>query len=103
MLWEEAKEKDNKLTRSKFADRLGVTPGQSNGWLRGTSQPDCDALAILAKRANVSVGWLVGITNFRNPEIICPLMKDLPAEATDEITEFIKYIRFKYNSDKSNL
>ena len=30
MLWEEMKAKDNKLTREKFADRLGVSSGQSN-------------------------------------------------------------------------
>lgn len=46
MLWED------KLTREKFADRLGVSSGQSNAWLHGTSEPDCDALAILAKRAS---------------------------------------------------
>ena len=57
----------------------------------------------MAKRADVSVGWLVGATNLRNPEIVCPLMKDLPTEATDEVIEFINYIRFKYNFDKYKL
>lgn len=99
MLWEEARDKNYKTTREQFADSLGVSPGQSNGWLRGTSEPDCDTLAILARKANVSVAWLVGATNIRKPEVFCPLVRELPTEAVDEVMEFIKYIRFKYHID----
>lgn len=103
MLWEEARDADHKITREKFAKNMGVSPGQSNGWLRNTSEPDCKTLGIIAEHAKVSVNWLIGISNVREPEKICPLMKGLPTEAVDEVVEFIKYLRFKYNFDKYKL
>lgn len=103
MLWDEARDRDHKISRDEFADSLGVTPGQSNGWLRGTSEPDCDALAVLAEKAKVSVNWLIGASNDREPERICTLIEGLPTEAVDKLSEYIKYLHFKYNVDKYKL
>lgn len=95
MLWEEARDKNHKLKRAEFAELMGVTVGQSNGWLDTSTEADCTSLVTIAKRANVNVSWLVGETNIRNFDTP-NLFVGLPVKAADELEEFVRYLRFKY-------
>lgn len=94
-LWDEAKDDDCKISRAEFAERMGVTVGQSNGWLDSGNEPDCESLLIIAKNAGVSVSWLVGETNIRTFETP-NLFMGLPEKAAEELEEFVRYLRFKY-------
>lgn len=95
MLWEEARDRNHKIKRVEFAESLGVTAGQSNGWLDTNTEPDCESLITISKHANISVSWLVGETNIRKLDTPV-LYNELPAKAADELTEFVKYLRHKY-------
>ena len=59
-LWEQAKDKDYKLTQTEFSGRFGVTRNAFLGWLRGTGQPDADGFVRIACSENVSLAWLLG-------------------------------------------
>lgn len=90
-LWEDSRDINPKITRQEFADSMGVTIGQSNGWLDKGNQPDCDTLLMVAKKANVSVSWLVGEIEVRNFKII-KLLKGLPSPVVDELARYAKYL-----------
>lgn len=94
-LWDEAKDIDSKISRAEFAKRMGVTVGQSNGWLDGGTEPDCESLLTIAKNAGVSVSWLVGETGIRRLNMP-DLLEGLPTDAVSEMIEFSKYLRYKY-------
>lgn len=101
-LWEEAKDADYRITQEEFADKIKATKNQLKGWLRGSGEPDSEAMKTIARNCDVSVDWLVGNSNVRaqidtiaahrtdNP------IDDLPEEARKSIEEFKAYIRSKY-------
>ena len=93
-LWEEIQDIDSKITRLEFANYMGVTLGQSNGWLDKGNQPDCDTLRKIAKKAGVSVSWLVGETEIRNFQIN-RLLDNLSSPIIDEIARYTSYLIYK--------
>lgn len=95
-LWDDARDLNPKITRQEFADSIGVTIGQSNGWLDKGNQPDCDTLLKIAKKANVSVSWLAGEVEVRNFQIN-QLLKDLPSPIVDELVRYTRYLCYCYN------
>lgn len=93
-LWDEARDVNPKLSRQEFADLMGVTLGQSNGWLDKGNQPDCDTLVKVAKKANVSVSWLVGETEVRNYQTN-RFFNGLSSTIIDKITEYAEFLHSK--------
>jgi transcriptional regulator with XRE-family HTH domain len=66
-LFEEAKDNDHELTQVDFAARYGATRNKLTGWLDGRGEPPSETLKHIAKVSGVSVAWLVGETDIRNP------------------------------------
>lgn len=98
-LWDEARDVNPKLSRQEFADCIGVTLGQSNGWLDKGNQPDCDTLVKVAKKANVSVSWLVGETEVRNYQMN-EFFSGLPSAIIDELVEYADFLKNKKKKRK---
>lgn len=95
VLYEEARDTNYKIGRNAFAKSLDVTIGQLNGWLDGLGKPNSDTLRKVATKANVSVSWLVGETDFRSQ--LLPQNADaLPEAAQQEYKILIDYLKFKY-------
>ena len=59
-LWEQAKDRDYRLTMEAYAQRIGITRSGLRGWLAGKGQPDADGFVRVAKAENVSLAWLLG-------------------------------------------
>lgn len=53
--------KENNLTRSDFARRIGVRPSQVSEWLYGKAKPGYDILKRMAVAFNVSADYFLGI------------------------------------------
>ena len=91
-LWEQAKDKDYKLTQTEFSGRFGVTRNAFLGWLRGTGQPDADGFVRIACSENVSLAWLLGDDRPQSKTDLCQ----------DEI-EFLSIYRHLTNEHKEDL
>lgn len=98
-LFEEAKDRDHKMTRAAFAKMIGVTIGQFNGWIDKESQPGIETLMDIAKCANVSVSWLIGETDSRYLKVqeheLC-----ISAEAREEFIYMVDYLKYKYDKKR---
>ena len=68
---------ENKATQSDMANLLGLTTNAYQSYERGTSEPSCKALRILADFYNVSTDYLLGRTPVR-------AMNTLPVGALSE-------------------
>lgn len=99
LLWDEARDRNYKVSRQAFADSMGVTAGQSNGWLDNGNLADCDSLLKVAKHADVSVSWLVGETEMRNLHSI-EMLKGLSTHSIDELVCYAGYLQYKEKSKR---
>ncbi len=54
-------------TQEKFAEILGVSNGTISGYERNYREPDFDTLIKIARQLNVSIDYLLGYSNIRNP------------------------------------
>lgn len=97
-LYEEARDRDYRIGRKKFAELCGATRGQINGWLSRTAEPDLETLKRVAMSQQVSVSWLIGETNIRNKEECryFERVKLLPTRAIVELKLFLDYLYHKY-------
>lgn len=98
-LFEEAKDKNYKINRNDFANMIGATRSQLNGWLDKGSEPDIAMLIKIAKRSGVSVSWLVGETDFRFFSVSVNQLY-LPVEAKQEFDYMVKYLKYKYDKKR---
>lgn len=57
---------DNEKSQKHYAEKLDVSPQNFNNWVRGNSTPDAIKLTKIARCFNVSVDWLLGISNSRS-------------------------------------
>lgn len=65
-LYDEARQEKG-VGRKEFAARCDVTKGQLNGWLNGSSEPNTADLKRIAKNLKVSLRWLMGESDLREP------------------------------------
>ena len=68
-LYDEAKDKNYRLTQEEFALTFNATRNQLTGWLDGRGEPNTETLKAIAKISGVSVAWLVGDSDIRNQQI----------------------------------
>lgn len=79
-----------KLTQKELADKLGVSRGTIGMYEIGQRDPDTDTLLKLSELFNVSVDYLLGQTDIRNPaDEITDAVSDDPelAEFWNELKE----------------
>lgn len=96
-LYEEARDRNHKIGRQGFADLIGATRGQVNGWLDGTSRPNFETLKLIAEKAGVTSSWLIGESDLRN----CPSVdvKAVTPEAQRDYLVLLDFLKYKYRSE----
>lgn len=91
--------KDKKLSQKELADKLKISSYTISSYEREKSTPDDEMKVKIAEFFNVSLDYLLGLTNEEIPiggskPIVIP--KNLPHQAVKEINDFINYIKIKY-------
>ena len=94
---------DSGLPQEDFGKLFNASKSQVFNWRSGRGEPDTDMLANIARTCNVSVEWLIGLSDIRSPRPTTIALSrsddphsDLPEEAQKQIDDFIEYIRQKY-------
>jgi transcriptional regulator with XRE-family HTH domain len=93
------------LTQEEFGKPYSLKKSTVSQYESGSSRPDDEFKKRIALDYNVSLDWLMGLTDIRNytkdTNITIALHSDtdyddLPKEALDEINNFVEYIKQKY-------
>ena len=93
--------KDAGLTQEALAQILNTTKHAISKYECEQSEPSDDMKIRIAKHFNVSVDYLLGLTDTPTPystKPFLPLPESFPPEAKAEMKEFIRYLKFKYKS-----
>ncbi|WP_252229616.1 MULTISPECIES: helix-turn-helix transcriptional regulator [unclassified Clostridium] len=94
-----------KLTQEEFGKPYALKKSTVSQYESGSSRPDDELKKRIALDYNVSLDWLMGLTNSRtyinDNEVTIALHSDveyddLPDEARKEINNFIEYVKQKY-------
>ena len=96
------------LTQEEFGKPYSLKKSTVSQYESGSSRPDDELKKRIALDYNVSLDWLMGLTdirNYDNKETTIALHSDvdyddLPEEAKNEIYNFIDYVRNKYKDKK---
>ena len=96
------------LTQEEFGKPYSLKKSTVSQYESGSSRPDDELKKRIALDYNVSLDWLMGLTdirNYDNKETTIALHSDvdyddLPEEAKTEIYNFIDYVRNKYKDKK---
>lgn len=91
--------KDKGMTQKELAEALSVSLNSVSLYERNLSTPDDDAKVRIARLFNVSLDYLMGLSNIENLSQNNPHMiffDHLSDRATDELTTFLKYFKEKY-------
>lgn len=98
---------ESNLTQEEFGKPYSLKKSTVSQYESGSSRPDDELKKRIALDYNVSLDWLMGLTDIRNytedPDITIALHSDtdydeLPKEAKDEINNFIEFIKQKYQN-----
>ena len=60
---------ERNLTQKALSTELNIAASTLNGYLRQNREPDCETLINLGKFFGVSIDYLLGVTNIRNPYV----------------------------------
>ena len=85
--------KENNLTQEELAQKISKTRSTIAGYETERKEPDYETLVLLAKYFNVSLDYLMGVSDVRNPYIND---KDL-----DEVNKFL--LELKKEAEKEGL
>jgi transcriptional regulator with XRE-family HTH domain len=92
------------VTAADVAKEVDLPKSSFTDWKKGRSKPSADALAKLADYFDVSVDYLLGRSNLREPLTTIAAHTDdpegIPPEAQEEIFEFIEFVKHKYGIGK---
>lgn len=55
--------KDNNLSQSEFARKIGAKPYNVCDWLRGKAKPGYDMLKAMSAAFNISADYFLGLTD----------------------------------------
>lgn len=93
--------KDNNLSQKALAAELHVSENTVSGWERNISSPDDETKIWLAKRFNVSLDYLFGLTKtmrpLENTGVHIITLENLPEPALKETMDLLEYIKNKYH------
>jgi len=91
-----------KWSRNVYADHLGVSLSTLRGWLSGSGEPSASKLAQIARLENVTVDWLVGASNERQPAKIVAAQGGLMAKIANadiqtlaQLEQFYNYLEYQ--------
>lgn len=100
------------LMQKQMAEKLNLPPNTYNGYETGKRSPNLEVTKYIADELNVSVDYLLGRTDERNPK---PKLYDgiktiaahrininenLPDDAIEKINDYIKMVEMMYKNNK---
>lgn len=99
---------EKKMLQKELAELMKVSPSTIGMYERGQRDPDTNTLKFLAEYFNVSVDYLLGRSDVKNPEhnkVITKAfhsvdMDGLPDEAIKQVEEYVEFIKLRYKQDK---
>ena len=96
--------KDKGLSQDQLGDLLNINKHSISAYERGRSEPPDEIKIIFAKYFNVSVDYLLGITDipnaYSNEFHMIKLPKNFPACEEDELKKYIAYLTYKHKGDR---
>lgn len=96
-LYDEARDHNHAIGRKGFAELIGVTRGQVNGWLDGASRPNFETLRYIAAKAGVTSSWLIGESELRNYPSVN--VKGATPETRSDYLLLLDFLKFKYRAE----
>lgn len=98
------------LSQKKLADSLGLSAGTVGNWESGIREPNFDTATKVADFFDVTVDYLLGNSDVRNPETTIPTDDDIKFalfggekgisdEAYEDVKRFAAFIKDKYKKD----
>lgn len=93
-LYEEARDRDYRVGRKRFAEMIGATGGQLDGWLDNEVSPNIEVIKKVAKNAGVSVLWLIGESDER--EYPPFQMTGLSPKEEEDYNFLLEFLRFRH-------
>lgn len=92
--------KDRGMTQRAFADQMHVSLNTVSAWERNLSEPDDETKLKLAQMFNVSLDYLLGLSDSLLPpsrhQGLLLYLPDLPPEAMREVEQFLRKFAKKY-------
>ena len=91
--------KDRGVTQQQLAEAVSVSSNTISAYERGINEPDDKMKIRLARFFNVSIDYLLGLTDEPVPLNTASYLLffgDLPPEAKGELETFVEYIAQKY-------
>lgn len=90
LLWEESG-----MSHADFGEKLGISNAQSFRYASGGGEPKTEMLVKIANKCNVSLDWLLGLSDIRTPIDTVAAhrtgqQQDLPPEAIKSIEAFTR-------------
>ncbi|XBX10726.1 helix-turn-helix transcriptional regulator (plasmid) [Enterocloster clostridioformis] len=92
--------KDAGLTQTELGNILSVNKHAISSYERDKSEPPDELKILIARYFNVSIDYLLGLTDSPAPRPVknmIVLPDNIPDDGKSEIREFVRYIKFKYN------
>lgn len=85
---------EHSLNQSQLAEKLGIAVSSISQYETGDRMPSDDVKIKLANYFDVSLDFLMGLSEIRNPYVFFTLSEALKDLDQEEINEVIKYIIF---------
>lgn len=79
---------DNNLTQQEFADMINVSQPAVLGYEKGQYQPDLSVLIRMAQLFHVSIEYIVGLVDYKNPPYETPELNNLERALIDNFKSF---------------
>lgn len=100
--------KDKLINQPELSGVINVCPSNISYYEQGKSLPSVETLERIADFFNVSIDYLLGRSDVKNPEENKVITKafhnidvdGLPDEAIEEVEKYVELIKLKYKSDR---
>ena len=96
--------KDKGLSQDELGELLNINKHSISSYERGRSEPPDEIKIMLAEFFNVSVEYLLGVTDIPNAYSkefhMVKLPKNFPACEEAELKKYIAYLTYKHKKDK---
>ncbi len=95
--------KDKGLSQDELGELLNINKHSISSYERGRSEPPDEIKIIFAKFFNVSVDYLLGLTDIPNPYSndfhMVRLPHNFPSCEEDELKKYIAYLTYKHKNN----
>ncbi len=95
--------KDKGLSQGELGEKLNINKHSISAYERGRSEPPDEIKILFADFFDVSIDYLLGVTDipnpYRNDFHLIKLPNNFPPCEEDELKKFIAYLTYKHRND----